>query len=132
MKVKAKELSGAALDFVVAGIVCPAFAGIVHDRRMGARAKIYATIQDDENAGFALRSRFAPSTEWRDGGPLIERYGVALYMTSATPPIWCAGDTGTGIQCYADVLLTAAMRVIVVRCLGEELDIPDELGVSQL
>lgn len=100
MKVKVSELSGAALDWAVA-----------------------------EHEQF-LEDVFEPSSYWGDGGPIIEREGISLYLD--TNNLWqaniFAGNPavfGTGVE--GSTPLIAAMRCYVASKMGDEVDVPDEL-----
>ncbi len=73
---------------------------------------------------------FAPSTDWAQGGPIIEREGISLYLD--TNNLWQAnifdGNPavfGTGVE--GSTPLIAAMRCYVASKLGDEVEIPDEL-----
>jgi Protein of unknown function (DUF2591) len=98
MKVKTSDLQGAALDWAVAkceGKEVKAWA--VH-RRLG---------------------RCDYSTNWAQGGPIIEREGIALI------PGWTAERPGFSAD--GPTPLIAAMRCYVASCLGDEVEIPEEL-----
>ena len=69
---------------------------------------------------------FHPSTNWAQGGAIIEREGMQLWKggqwcasldQSFNPPEFSTGDTP----------LIAAMRCYVASILGDTVDIPDEL-----
>ena len=73
---------------------------------------------------------FKPSTDWMQGGPIIEREGISLYLD--TNNLWQAnifdGNPavfGTGVE--GETPLIAAMRCYVASKLGDEVEIPDEL-----
>jgi len=111
MKIKTSELTGAALDWAVAK--CEGnpngWCGMVINRPMS-----YV---------------FRPSTDWAQGGPIIEREEMIsscfakqgettkswFYWTDRTPMI--SGPTP----------LIAAMRCYVTSKLGDEVEIPEEL-----
>jgi hypothetical protein len=71
---------------------------------------------------------FAPSTNWAQGGPIIEREGIQIQRHTsawiALPP-----DTEFSEEAYqeGDTPLVAAMRCYVASQLGDEIDIPEEL-----
>jgi hypothetical protein len=69
-----------------------------------------------------------PSTEWGQGGPIIERERIAV---KANGYGWwfarIAGDFGQGEWMRGDTPLIAAMRCYVAHKLGNKIDIPDEL-----
>ena len=104
MRVKTNELTGAALDWAVAK--CE---GVVYH---GPAWTKY-------------------STDWAQGGPIIEREGVNL-DNYAKNPKWSAWtpapDRESGeAQAYGPTPLIAAMRCYVASKLGDEVEIPEEL-----
>lgn len=108
MKVKVTEASGPVLDWMV----CEA-EGWEYDDVANA-------TRDDRNKKY--------STNWAQGGPIIEREEIAV-----------ATHDEDGWQAYYDkkgmnddvhtgtTPLIAAMRCYVVSKLGEEVEVPDEL-----
>lgn len=104
MRVKTNELTGAALDWAVAK--CE---GVVYH---GPAWTKY-------------------STDWAQGGPIIEREGINL-DNYAKNPKWSAWtpapDRESGeAQAYGPTPLIAAMRCYVASKLGDTIDIPEEL-----
>jgi len=108
MNIKTSELTGAALDWAV--------------------AKCEGAINgDDLDIGFILEGGYSPSTDWAQGGPLIEREGMTIALDAfgwearhydgETEPWTMTGDTP----------LIAAMRCYVASKLGDTVDIPEEL-----
>jgi hypothetical protein len=65
------------------------------------------------------------STDWAQGGPIIEREKIAIDWDGAA---WCASDNVNPIACYGPTPLIAAMRCYVASKLGHEIEIPDELA----
>jgi hypothetical protein len=62
------------------------------------------------------------STDWSDGGPIIERECIELTLnTDTTGGKWKAGD------CTGPTPLVAAMRCYVASKLGDEVEVPEEL-----
>lgn len=107
MRVKTNELTGAALDWAVA--LC----------EVGP-----IDIKDIDDPHFY-------STDWAEGGPIIEREGINL-DNYAKNPKWSAWtpapDRESGeAQAYGPTPLIAAMRCYVVSKLGDEVEIPWEL-----
>ena len=78
--VKTTELAGAALDWAVAMAVYPS------SYVSGDRLRVRKIINGEEEtiASVFLGKRkgamreFSPSTDWSQGGPLIDRHGVTL------------------------------------------------------
>ncbi len=75
---------------------------------------------------------FTPSTDWEQGGPIIERMGEAgLSLRRGGPSAgnqrwWASLDTPNGFF-HGPTPLIAAMRCYVASKLGDEVDVPDEL-----
>lgn len=63
-----------------------------------------------------------PSTNWEQGGPIIEREGIAL-TTIDCAPNWEA-DIGGTIKATGPTPLVAAMRAYVHATLGDTVHIP--------
>lgn len=108
---KTTELTGAALDWAVAKAM-----GLIHSNRW-----TQLHILDPEG--------YSPSTDWSQGGPIIERekietkyigntFGWRAFLKFNTDPMLC----------YSGLTpLIAAMRCYVASKLGEEIEIPKEL-----
>ena len=67
------------------------------------------------------------STDWAQGGPIIEREGMLI---APDPCGWEArhpGDDGDSTEAVGPTPLIAAMRCYVASKLGDEVDVPDEL-----
>lgn len=72
------------------------------------------------------------STDWSQGGPIIERERIRIvpFPPSRTKEGWWAGfdyTTGASIGCAGPTPLIAAMRCYVASKLGDEVDVPEEL-----
>ncbi|KII34868.1 hypothetical protein NL64_06295 [Pseudomonas fluorescens] len=124
------ELEGPALDWAVArveGHSLPPFPG-----RSGIK-------QCWINVGPATHDVFAPSTDWQQGGPLIEKHNLTIER-----PIEMRGCAVTGFHDWrADhpknfgglirysgrgkTALIAACRAIVASKLGDTVQVPEEL-----
>jgi Protein of unknown function (DUF2591) len=123
---KVSELTGALLDYWI------------------AHAHGYAVrINGDQAEALACRSEsvdgpdkccwksFAPSTDWAQGGPIIERIGIGVvkfYEPKDGPVIpgfeWAALSLDDSIRMDGPTPLIAAMRAYVASKFGEE--VPDE------
>jgi len=73
------------------------------------------------------------STDWSEGGPIIEREGINL-DNYAKNPKWSAWtpapDRESGeAQAYGPTPLIAAMRCYVASKLGDDIDVPMELTI---
>ena len=105
---KTSELTGAALDWAVT--------------KIEAERKLF-TIYPQYITPY--------STDWAQGGPIIEREGINL-DNYAKNPKWSAWtpapDRESGeAQAYGPTPLIAAMRCYVASKLGDEVEIPWEL-----
>lgn len=69
---------------------------------------------------------FLPSTDWSQGGPIIERERITLDPFDDSPN-WCATIPGYMYRVYGPTPLIAAMRCYVASKLGDEVEIPEEL-----
>ena len=74
---------------------------------------------------------YEPSTNWTQGGPIIERERITLINNEPTTT-WIASVPGTEFtKCrvleYGHTPLIAAMRCFVASKLGDEIDIPENL-----
>jgi hypothetical protein len=119
MKIKTSELTGAALDWAV----CEAT----------GMFKAYTQFRSGKNFlkvyGVARNKHLHPSTDWAQGGPIIERERVS---TQTTESHWDADMTtpeGKFIQAEGPTPLIAAMRCYVASKLGDTVDVPEELSV---
>ena len=112
---RTNELSGAGLDWAVAkceGLLCFGY------RTNGERFAV--ELSDGEVEGFM------PSTDWAQGGPIIEREGMQLWKGGA----WCASlDQSFNSPEFeaGETPLIAAMRCYVASKLGDEVQLPEEL-----
>ena len=69
-------------------------------------------------------NKFYPSTNWAQGGPIIERERININDFGGEG--WEADDS-LGRYGYGPTPLIAAMRCYVASKLGEEVDVPTEL-----
>lgn len=110
MKIKTKDLTGAALDWAVA-------------RAKGERPSLFIF----QKTG-TLAARHHYSTNWAQGGPIIERERISIRQWTNVPIVhaympqddapWASDGTS---------LLIAAMRCYVASKLGDEVEVPEEL-----
>lgn len=123
---RTSELTGAALDWAVAK--CEAQKSETSYVRTVA-GKLF--INSPLNPIGPLRN-FCPSTDWAQGGPIIEREKIGfnwvvsnyLHVTGC----WSAHIPQTnGKILYGPTPLIAAMRCYVASKLGDEVDVPKEL-----
>jgi hypothetical protein len=100
MKTKTSELTGAALDWAV--------------------ARCEGGVGDNQLIG----AWYAPSTDWSQGGPIIEREGMSVGMVNE---YWQAHLSEFGLWEDGPTPLIAAMRCYVASKLSDEVEVPDEL-----
>ena len=129
--IKTSELIGAALDWAVAK----------YEGHTGL------WIEDDLHGNHISRP-YTPSTDWAQGGPIIEREGIALrrhssgtwYVTlhlgDGKNPTWARynylttplGQEPALLLFDGPTPLIAAMRCYVASKLGDTVEVPDELA----
>jgi hypothetical protein len=104
MKTNTAELTGAALDWAVA-------------KCEGPRGNAYGNEVND----FIQYSR-----DWAQGGPIIEREGIAVSPDTGLD--WWVAHTKGGVYTdHGPTPLIAAMRCYVASKLGDEVEVPDGL-----
>ena len=112
MKVKTSELTGAALDWAVAkceGIPTAEFLAL---QKLPASDDFW---------------KYPYSTDWAQGGPIIEREGITL-RNHIHGAAWDAEIEYEDTYLYSGPTpLIAAMRCYVASKLGDEVEIPEEL-----
>lgn len=126
MKIKTSELTGAALDWAVGYVRC-------------LEATDGKPILARDLMSKAIRNGMAsPSTDWAQGGPIIERemreFGFDLWSGAHVPTgqfaaTYCRGAPDSYV--YGPTPLVAAMRCYCCAKLGDEIDIPEELCQQQ-
>lgn len=109
---KTNELTGAALDWAV------------------AKCEGIQWEQGDLDAQ-EYGPGFEPSTNWAHGGPIIEREEIALEPMTHDEhgDGWLATRVEGPAVCmeFGPTPLIAAMRCFVASCLGDEVNVPEEL-----
>jgi hypothetical protein len=137
MKIKTSELQGAALDWAVASC---------WKSLMKSPDGFYiATFGPLFSKGYRYPcwrgKKFTPSTDWSQGGPIIEREEVCIWKSSepekgkwaSAGPQWMELDVESAeFEALPDpwhgpTPLIAAMRCYVASEIGDEVEIPDEL-----
>lgn len=119
---KTSELTGVAFDWAVANALDWAVAKCEGVTEFGAPPG------RSEAQEFALMHLDDPylqySTNWSQGGPIIERENIEL---GRTPSEWRAQRYDAPCVAHGPTPLIAAMRCYVVSKLGDEVDVPEEL-----
>ena len=116
MKINVQELTGAALDWAVAKCEQPVYSDAALIRSLTAGVNGIGIEWD----------AFSPSTDWSQGGPIIEREGIQLHVEQDRSQ-WIASRWGYDRQQYGPTPLISAMRCYVASKLGDEVDVPEEL-----
>lgn len=82
----------------------------------------------DRSINTDLGEVYSPSTDWAQGGPIIEREMIeTLYDTEDDPNIfWYARPVGAVAYQEGPTPLIAAMRCYVASKFGDTIDIPEE------
>jgi hypothetical protein len=118
MELKTSELTGSALDWAVAK--CEGFNATQYESK---RLAILHRRDD------AQPRAFVPSSDWSQGGPIIERERITLECTSDTG--WFTAEFRSNdknrFPAYGPSPLVAAMRCYIASKLGDTVTIPDEL-----
>jgi hypothetical protein len=111
MKIQTSELTGAALDWAVAKCEGP--------------NSVAACYYDEDDLPMcrdeAQHMEWQPSTNWAQGGPIIEREEIAIFLEY--PKEW--GATDGNYSKGGDTPLIAAMRCYVASQLGDAVEIPE-------
>ena len=120
MKIKTSELDGAELDYAVAK--CEEWEIEFEDGPLYFRGDYF---HDGDPC--------KPSTNWGQGGPIIDREGINIrFITpnASTPQCWAyisRESDDFNVEGWGYSPLVAAMRCYVASKLGEEVEVPDEL-----
>jgi len=111
---KTSELTGAALDWAVAKCEPDDTVRIYFDEDTGEKL-----CHDDWDV-----PEFSPSTDWAQGGPIIEREKIQIKENGYGH--WFA-KIGKGSWMRGPTPLIAAMRCYVASKLGDEVELPKEI-----
>lgn len=128
MKVKTSELTGAALDWAVAKCWYSDRRVELTEGKTGVRVLRDPTYDGSEYSHWFV---FFGSTDWSQGGPIIEREGITVSKEDGG---WSAyfrdnlfEEDGSEHWQTGPTPLIAAMRCYVASKLGDNIDIPEEL-----
>ena len=116
MKYETKNLSEHMLDQAVAK-ACGHVFGVISS--LGVSRVLIAGVS----------SSFCPSSDWGQGGPIIEREGIELWKWNGDGgAYWCSHVGGRRIdtadkESFGETPLVAAMRAFVTAKLGAEVDL---------
>lgn len=113
---KTSELQGAALDWAVAKC----------EQEWDDQDRWYNTI-GYVDTGDADDEPYCPSTNWSQGGPIIEREKIQFNYNNTPEGEWVAEHWDKDDWEVGPTPLVAAMRCYVASKLGDEVEIPGEL-----
>ena len=119
---RVSDLTGAALDWAVA--MCEEGEELAqgwhpHTWERGGQRELRAVP-------------YTPSTDWAQGGPIIDREGITTICWNKNPDQWGARrwlelDGAPSVHVYGPTPLIAAMRCYCTSKLGDTVEIPEEL-----
>jgi hypothetical protein len=111
---KTFDLTGAALDWAVAEASgTPIYRSGKTLSRMDVDGGIY----------------WQPSTDWSQGGPIIEREEICIDKVARENWCACVRSVKNSPWLYGPTPLIAAMRCYVASKLGEKIEVPKELTI---
>lgn len=122
------ELEGALLDYWVARaeiLAGEAFHGLKIVRNICWHVQVHCGAEIGESGDVDVG--FCPSTDWEDGGPIIEREQIAPYHRDedGSDNVWhavCPMPKGYEATEDGPTLLIAAMRAYVASKYGDEVE----------
>lgn len=113
--VKVSEVSGAALDWLVAKVSQPVYSDTA----------LVAAVRGGYDALGHFHEPFNPSAKWAHGGPIKEKHQISTTYCNGGVEAIFNGHYGQG-----STELIAVMRCYVASKLGETVEVPDELFKS--
>lgn len=129
INVMAANLTGAALNWAVA--MAEGYTQDIEDQTC-----IISPEGDPTSCtarGAAEGYAFRPSTDWAQGGPLIEKHhgGISHEHRLADADVrWSGGPAGMGYWCYGSTPLVAFCRSLVSLKLGRHVQVPKKLIIE--
>lgn len=124
IEVRVSNLVGAALDWAVAKVE-----QVDTSWRYGREL-----VQVHDRGGIKLiesiRSIYSPSTDWSQGGPLVDKHHGGLHYEAHLADAnfrYSSGPSRTGFWCYGPTALIAFCRGLVKAKLGDTVQVPKEL-----
>jgi len=134
IEVKTTELEGKALDWAVA------MSEGATNLHFDTVACWWFTLNGADrvlSSGWSEKQNYCPSTDWSQGGPLIERHGIEVFCNlsaeqasrfkDASPDWRACMNRGRSEHSYGPTPLISAMRCLVAAKLGEVVMVPQEL-----
>jgi hypothetical protein len=125
MKIKTEDLTGAALDWAVAKCMGYVEQGVYGPPEF-RDSEVYLCY-----CGAVLNSCYSPTTDWAQGGPIIERERISIRQWTNVPLVhaYMPQDDAPWVSDGTSPLI-AAMRAYVSSRLGDEVEVPEELTCS--
>lgn len=123
--IKVDEATGVTLDWLVAEC-----AGLqVEVKNSDGKSIVRLTNHHDMFSSGARKWVFEPSTDWSQGGPIVERENISLASQSTRWAEFWQADIGHSSKFtqWDHKPLIAAMRCYVMSKLGETVEVPEEL-----
>jgi hypothetical protein len=112
--IKVSELTGAVLDWAVAK--CEGRGYVMDETEYAPDGRTY-------QRGTAQSGGLNYSSDWPQGGPIIEREGISIVHQSDQ---WSA-QTDDDLFAYGPTPLIASMRCYVASKMGDTIEVPEEL-----
>lgn len=121
VQVKTSELSGVAIDWIVAK--CDEASVSYENIHFGGKAlgMVY-----DHPDGYC--AKYSPSSNWLQGGPIIEREKISLWPIDSEFYAESYNNGKNGTITKGKTPLQAAMRCYVASKLGDVVEIPEEIA----
>lgn len=121
IQLRVEELSNVQLDAMVAHV--EGWTTRTRSERNGEAWNMVCWLYDEAN-GYGVK-RFQPSTDWADGGPIIEREQVSLHPPTETSDWGAVGPASlTVTRMSGPTPLVAAMRAFLAARVGETVELP--------
>lgn len=121
IEVRVSNLIGAPLDWAVAMA-----SGAKEMKAKGSGFSCSYELPE----GWCWTNQYEPSTDWSQGGPLIDKHLGSAHHNPHLEDRGCrysAGPTGAGIWLYGPTALVAFCRTLVLTKLGDTVQVPKEL-----
>lgn len=126
MKLKTSELTGTALDWAVARREFPDASNEEIQYFIRPPYRNYQEFEDDyddENDGEEQKFWYHPSSDWAQGGPIINREKITVEWTGEGWMAYIRHDE----EFFDPKSLVAAMRAYVADRFGDDIEVPNEL-----
>lgn len=124
IEVKTAELEGAALDWAVAKATDASQVKVVEWGDGNTVSCVYQLAD-----GGCWANHYSPSTEWDQGGVLIEQHRISTEAPGVSSGFWTASMPGSALMeiCQGPTPLVAGCRRLVREHLGDTVQVPAEL-----